>query len=71
MGGATLGTREPTQLTRICSILCQALIVKNIKLCIALFFSFGRGVQWLDVGSRFPDQGLNLACGGESAKSYH
>ena len=27
------------------------------------------GVQWLSLGSQFPDQGLNLGCGGESIKS--
>ena len=26
-------------------------------------------MQWLDVGSRFPEKGLNLGCTGESAKS--
>lgn len=29
----------------------------------------GRRVQWLDVGSQFPNQGLNLGCGGESSES--
>ena len=29
-------------------------------------FIFGCSVQWLDVGSQFPDQGLNLGHSGES-----
>lgn len=33
------------------------------------FFFFGLGMQQLDVGSQSPDNGLNLGCVGESAKS--
>ena len=35
-----------------------------------IVFCFGCGMQWLDVGARFPDQGLNLDGSSESAKSY-
>ena len=34
-----------------------------------LFIYFGHGVQWLDVGSQFPDQGLNPDRSSESAES--
>ena len=37
---------------------------------IYLFVYFGLGMQWLDVGSQFPDQGLNLGCSSESGESY-
>lgn len=35
-----------------------------------LFFFFFYFMQWLDVGSHFPDQGLNLGGSDESTKSY-
>ena len=34
-----------------------------------LIFIFSCMMQWLDVGSQFPDQGLNLGFSSESAKS--
>ena len=37
---------------------------------IAIYF-FGGGVQWLDVGSQFPDQGWNLGCSGDSVNPNH
>lgn len=33
------------------------------------FFFFGQGVQWLNVGSQFPDKGSNPGRSDESAKS--
>ena len=38
-------------------------------LFVFLFFGFGCSVQWLDVESWFPDQGLNLGYTGESNES--
>ena len=34
-----------------------------------LLFFFGCGMQWLDVGSQFPDLGLNPGLSRESAES--
>lgn len=34
-----------------------------------VLFCFGCGIQWFDVGSQFPDQGLNPGLRGESAES--
>ena len=40
----------------------------NIVLFMFTYFG-GRGLQWLCMGSQFPDQGLSLGLSGESAKS--
>ena len=44
-----------------------------IHLCLFLVLfgsgEVGRGMLWLDVGSQFPDQGLNPGHSGESAES--
>ena len=41
-----------------------------IYLFVYLFICvFALSVKWLDVGSQFPDQGLNLGCSSESAES--
>lgn len=34
------------------------------------FFLNGQGVQWLEIGSQFPEQGWNLGHSGESMESY-
>lgn len=37
---------------------------------IFFFFLNGHGVQWLEIGSQFPEQGWNLGHSGESMESY-
>jgi len=44
----------------------QHLVISNFK---KFFYFFVHGVQCLDVGSQFPDQGLNPGHSGENAKS--
>lgn len=40
-----------------------------IIITVIKFFFFGQGVQWLNVGSQFPDKGSNPGRSDESAKS--
>lgn len=43
----------------------------SVKMAFKIFKNFfGYCVQWLDVGSQFPDQELNLGYNSESAESW-
>ena len=41
-------------------------VLSLLFFCFVLFFVFGYGVQQLNVGSRFLDEGLNLGCRSEN-----
>lgn len=41
------------------------------SIIITIFIIVSCSMQWLDVRSQFPDQGMNLGCRGKSTKSNH
>lgn len=57
-------------LHRVGSLRVFALASLCVSLCLFFIFSFSpQSVQWLDMGSQFPDQESNSGCSSESTES--
>ena len=66
--GAPRGRHKYTGRTQASPFTLSFEQCSELSIIIIIIIIFGPGMQWLDVGSQFPDQGLNLGCSSENAR---